>query len=218
MTTAVIGTGGLGSAIARQLGAGGETLRLSSPDKDSAQKLAAAIGPNATVAVDNNDALMGSESVILALRFPVVKSVIEEIADAVTNKVVVVPSNPVGVDAQGKVYRLLPDGQSSGEVVSGWLPAKSHLVMTFGTMTAENFTTHANRSPDPAVLFYVSNDDVSSSEAERLIRIAGFEPLRLGDVDQSTRLELNGDLHDVIVGLAEAQSLLDDHGRNHVQQ
>jgi predicted dinucleotide-binding enzyme len=30
MTTAVIGTGGIGSVIARQLASGGETLRLSS--------------------------------------------------------------------------------------------------------------------------------------------------------------------------------------------
>ena len=30
MTTAIIGTGGLGSVIARQLASGGETLRLSS--------------------------------------------------------------------------------------------------------------------------------------------------------------------------------------------
>jgi hypothetical protein len=42
MTTAIIGTGGIGSAIARQLAAGGETLQLSSADKESARKLAAA--------------------------------------------------------------------------------------------------------------------------------------------------------------------------------
>ena len=35
MTTAIIGTGGIGSAIARQLAAGGETLQLSSADKES---------------------------------------------------------------------------------------------------------------------------------------------------------------------------------------
>jgi lactate dehydrogenase-like 2-hydroxyacid dehydrogenase len=33
MTTAIIGTGGIGSAIARQLAAGGEALQLSSADK-----------------------------------------------------------------------------------------------------------------------------------------------------------------------------------------
>ena len=50
MTTAIIGTGGIGSAIARQLAAGGEALQLSSADKQSARKLAAAIGGTAVVA------------------------------------------------------------------------------------------------------------------------------------------------------------------------
>jgi 8-hydroxy-5-deazaflavin:NADPH oxidoreductase len=56
MTTAIIGTGGLGSVIARQLASGGETLRLSSADTKSARTLAAEIGPAAVVAVDNRDA------------------------------------------------------------------------------------------------------------------------------------------------------------------
>ena len=50
MTTAIIGTGGLGSVIARQLAAGGETLRLSSADKESARTLAAQIGRGAVAA------------------------------------------------------------------------------------------------------------------------------------------------------------------------
>jgi 8-hydroxy-5-deazaflavin:NADPH oxidoreductase len=37
VTTAIIGTGGIGSAIARHLASGGETVRLSSADKASAQ-------------------------------------------------------------------------------------------------------------------------------------------------------------------------------------
>jgi 3-hydroxyisobutyrate dehydrogenase-like beta-hydroxyacid dehydrogenase len=44
MTTAVIGTGGLGSVTARELAAGGETLWLSSADKASARTLAAETG------------------------------------------------------------------------------------------------------------------------------------------------------------------------------
>jgi 8-hydroxy-5-deazaflavin:NADPH oxidoreductase len=42
MTTAIIGTGGIGSAIARQLASGGETLRLSSADHESARALTGA--------------------------------------------------------------------------------------------------------------------------------------------------------------------------------
>ena len=121
MATAVIGTGGIGSAIARLLASGGETVRLSSADKESARQLAAKIGPAAVASPDNRDALRGADAVVLALRFPVLEGVIDEIAVALNGKVVVVPSNPVGLDAQGKVSRLLPEGQSSGEVVAGWL-------------------------------------------------------------------------------------------------
>ena len=96
MTTAIIGTGGIGSVIARQLASGGETLRLSSADNESARTLAAEIGRAAVVAVDNRDALQGADAVVLALRFTVLKGVIDEIADSLTDKLVVVPSNPVG--------------------------------------------------------------------------------------------------------------------------
>jgi len=123
MTTAIIGTGGIGSAIARQLASGGEALQLSSSDKESARKLAAAIGAAAVVAVDNRSALQGVNAVVLALRYSVLKDVIDEIADVLGDRSLLVPSNPVGLDAQGKVVRLLPEGQSSGEVLTGWLPA-----------------------------------------------------------------------------------------------
>jgi predicted dinucleotide-binding enzyme len=209
MTTAVIGTGGLGSVIARVLASGGETLRLSSADSESARVLAAKIGRDAVAAADNHDALRGASAVVLALRFTVLESVIDEIADALTGQVVVVPSNPVGLDAQGNVRRLLPEGQSSGEVVSGWLPAGARLAMAFGSMSAGLFESSSNRSPEPAALFYATDDNRAGEEVERLIRTAGFEPVKAGGTEQSGRLEVGGDLHDLVVGPAEARSLID---------
>jgi 8-hydroxy-5-deazaflavin:NADPH oxidoreductase len=208
MTTAVIGTGGIGSVIARELASGGETLRLSSADHKSARMLAAEIGQAAVVAVDNHDALRGADAVVLALRFTVLKAVIDEIADALTGQLVVVPSNPVGIDAQGNVSRLLPKGQSSGEVVAGWLPADARLAMAFGTMSADLFESSSHRSPEPAVLFYATDDDRAGDEVERLIRTAGFEPVKAGGIEQSSRLEVGGDLHDLVIGPAEARSLI----------
>ncbi len=207
MTTAIIGTGGIGSVIARDLASGGETLRLSSADTASARTLASEIGRAAVVAADNRDALQSADAVVLALRFAVLKGVLNEIADSLNDKVVVVPSNPVGLDAEGDVSRLLPKGQSSGEVVAGWLPAGAHLVMAFGSMSAELFESSSHRSPERAVLFYATDDDRASEEVERLIRTAGFEPVKVGGIEQSGRLEVGGDLHDLVVGLAEARSL-----------
>ncbi len=208
MTTAVIGTGGVGSVIARSLASGGETLRLSSADNESARTLAAQIGRAAVAAADNRDALRGADAVVLALRFTVLEGVIDEIAGPLTGKLVVVPSNPLTTDAQGNLSRLLPEGDSSGEVVAGWLPARARLAMAFGTLSADLFKSSSNRSPEPAVLFYATDDDRAGEEVERLIRRAGFEPVKAGGIEQSGRLEVGGDLHDLVVGPAEARSLI----------
>jgi len=209
MTTAIIGTGGLGSAIARQLASGGEALRLSNADKESARRLAAEIGrPAVVVASDNRDALQGATAVVLALRFTALQSVIDEVAESLADKVVVVPSNPLSTDAHGNVARLLPEGQSSGEVVAGWLPPGARLAMAFGSMSADLFESASNRSPEPAALFYAADDDRAVEEVERLIRTAGFEPVNIGGIEQSGRLEVGGDLHDLVVGPAQASSLV----------
>jgi len=208
VTTAIIGTGGIGSVIARQLASGGETLRLSSADNQAARTLAAEIGRSAVAAVDNRDALQGADAVVLALRFTVLKGVIDEIAGSLTDKLVVVPSNPLTTDAQGSVSRLLPKGQPSGTVVAGWLPPGVRLTMAFGTMSAGLFESASNRLPEPAVLFYATDDDRAGEEVERLIRTAGFEPVKVGGIEQSGRLEVGGDLHDLVVGPAKARSLI----------
>src|ERR1700758_5133802 len=208
MITAIIGTGGLGSVIARRLAAGGETMRLSSADNKSARTLAAGIGRAAVVAADNRDALQGADAVILALRFTVLKGVIDEVAGPLAGKLVVVPSNPVTTDAHGNVVRVLPEGQSSGKVVAGWLPPGARLAMAFGPLSASLFVSASNRSPEPSVLFYVTDGDRAGEEVERLIRTAGFEPVKAGGLGQSGRLEVGGDLHDLVVGLAQARSLI----------
>jgi 8-hydroxy-5-deazaflavin:NADPH oxidoreductase len=61
----------------------------------------------------------------------------------------------------------------------------------------------SNRSPEPAVLFYATGDDRAGEEVERLVRTAGFEPAKIGWIEQSGRLEVDGDLHDRVVGPAE---------------
>jgi predicted dinucleotide-binding enzyme len=58
------------------------------------------------------------------------------------------------------------------------------------------------------VLFYATDDDHAGEEVERLIRTAGFEPVKVGGVEQSGRLEVGGDLHDLVVGPAAARSVV----------
>ncbi|HTP18375.1 MAG TPA: NAD(P)-binding domain-containing protein [Solirubrobacteraceae bacterium] len=53
--------------------------------------MAAGIGRGAIVAADNRDALQGTDAIVLALRFAVLEGVIQEIADLLIDRLVVVP-------------------------------------------------------------------------------------------------------------------------------
>ena len=92
--------------------------------------------------------------------------------------------------------------------MAGWLPAGARLAMAFGTLSADLLVSASNRSPEPAVLFYVTDDDRAGEDVERLIRTAGFEPVKAGGIEQSSRLEVGGDLHNLVVGPDEARSLI----------
>jgi hypothetical protein len=119
--------------------------------------------------------LQGAYAVVLALRFTVLKGVIDEIAGLLTGKLI-----------------CCRKGNPLGQVVAGWLPAGARSAMPFGTLSADLFESAGNRSPEPAVLFYATDDERAGEEVERLIRTAGFEPVKAGGIEQSGRFEVGG--------------------------
>jgi predicted dinucleotide-binding enzyme len=195
MTTAIIGTGQIGSAVARLLAAGGETVRLSSANAESAKDVAARIGTRATAWTTNRDAVEGADTVVLALWLDAIRAVIDDLADLLPGKLVIETSNPIAISAQGDVTRTLPEGQSSGQLVAEWLPAGVLFAKAFGTVGVELLESSARRQPDLAVLFYATDDAAAGTKVENLIRIAGFEPVRAGGISSSGRIEMGGDLH-----------------------
>ena len=136
MTTAIIGVGNIGGTVARELASGAEPVLLSATRSDEVQKLAAEIGTPATASLDNRDAVQRADAVILALWLGPMKAVIDEVADLLPGKLVIDPSNPIAIAADGTVSRTLPDGQSAGEVVASWLPQGTRYAKAFGTLSA----------------------------------------------------------------------------------
>ena len=115
---------------------------------------------------------------MLAVWLDQTKELVPAQTSLLENKVVVDPSNPIGFDENGQMIRTLPEGQSSGSVVAGLLPASAHYVKAFGTLGADQLATSANHEPR-VVLFYATDDDAAEAAARRLIRAAGFEPLKV---------------------------------------
>ena len=194
MTTAIVGVGNIGSAVARHLVAGGESVVLAARDESRAQGLAGELGPLAGAA-SVEDALSGADTVVFAVWLDSMRELIPAYAHVLKDKVVIDPSNPIGFDASGQMTRTLPDGQSAGSVVASLLPTGAHYVKAFGTLGADALAASSRRDP-LAVLFYATDDGRAEETAERLIRTAGFAPWKAGGVAAAGRIEAPlGDLH-----------------------
>jgi 8-hydroxy-5-deazaflavin:NADPH oxidoreductase len=200
MTTAVIGVGNIGGAVARNLVAGGEHVVLAAQEESNAAALAAELGPLARAA-SVDDAIADGDAVILAVWLDTIKQLVPQHARLLEGKVVVDPSNPISFDESGQPIRTLPTGQSAGSVVAALLPAGTHYVKAFGTLAAAALAAGADRGPRRAVLFYATDDDTAATTIERLVRAAGFDPLKAGGVADAGRIEApGGDLHQFGLG------------------
>jgi 8-hydroxy-5-deazaflavin:NADPH oxidoreductase len=211
MSTAVIGTGNIGSALAEHLVAGGEPVVLAASEPPDA--LAKQIGHLASAA-SVSEAIKAADVVIFAVWLEITKNLINQNLPALDGKVVVDTSNPVAADAKGEFHRTLPDGVSSGSVVASLVPKSAHFVKAFGTLSAGSLKDAANRTPKRAVLFYATDDARAQTVIERLISAAGFDPVKAGGVDAAIRIEMYGDLHQYggfngkLVDQAEARAAL----------
>ena len=76
------------------------------------------------------------------------------------------------------------------------MPAGARLVKAFGTLSAPTLSAAARREPERAVLFYAADDAAAGDLVADLIRVSGYEPVRVGGLDQSIRIEMLGDLHE----------------------
>lgn len=190
-----IGIGNIGGALARDLVRGGEPVVLAARDEAKAATLAQELGDLARAALVE-EAIAEADAIVFAVWLDTIKELIAKDADLLEGKVVVDPSNPIGIDEIGEVMRTLPDDQSAGSVVAAMLPTGAHYVKAFGTLGADSLASAANREPRRAVLFYATDDDAAAAAVERLSSGAGFDPLKLGGVADAGRIEVpGGDLH-----------------------
>ena len=194
-TVAVIGTGNIGSRLAANFAAGGQDFLLAGRDLETARKVAADLGSHAEV-VSIDEAVERADVLVFAVWLDIFKQLIAQYGERLAGKVIVDPSNPVGPDGAGGYHKVIGDQESSGEILAGLLPAGARLVKAFGTLSAGTLSAAARREPGRAVQFYAADDAAAGDLVAELIRAGGYEPVRVGSLDQSIRIEMFGDLHE----------------------
>jgi predicted dinucleotide-binding enzyme len=89
-TTAIVGVGNIGSALARHLVRGGEAVVLAAKDGSQAEALADELGPLARAA-SVEDAVAGADAVVFALWLDTIKELLPRLAGLLEDKVVIAP-------------------------------------------------------------------------------------------------------------------------------
>jgi 8-hydroxy-5-deazaflavin:NADPH oxidoreductase len=194
-TVAIIGTGNIGSRLAANFAAGGQDFLLAGRDQEAAGKLAADLGGHAEV-VTVGEAIDRADVLVFAVWLDAFRQLIDQYGERLAGKVIVDPSNPVGPDGTGGYRKVIGEQESSGQILARLLPPGARLVKAFGTLSAPSLAAAARQEPERAVQFYAADDTAAGDLVAELIRTGGYEPVRVGGLDQSIRIEMYGDLHE----------------------
>jgi len=194
-TVAIIGIGNIGTRLAANFAAGGQDFLLAGRDQEAARKFASDLDGHAE-AVSVDEAVEQADALVLAVWFDVFKQLIAQYDERLAGKVIIDPTNPVAPDGKGGFQKIIGEQESSGQILADLLPTGARLVKAFGTLSAPTLSAAARREPERAVLFYAADDAAAGDLVTDLIRASGYEPVGVGGLDQSIRLEVFGDLHE----------------------
>jgi predicted dinucleotide-binding enzyme len=192
---AVIGLGNIGQAVAVNLSKSNRSFIAADRNVEKAKALTAKWGTSAKP-VDIASAVKSADIVILSIPFLAIASFMKEYASDLEGKIIVDPSNPIAPDENGGFIKIIDEKESAGEINATALPKNAKLAKALGTLGAASLTSSAYQMPEKAVLFYGTDDTEINETIEQLITDIGFDAVRVGDLNQSLRMEVFGDLHE----------------------
>lgn len=184
MRIAIIGTGNVGSAIARGLKGKGHSVSLGARDPGSAEARQLAQASNASVAAPR-DAAAVADIVILALPWAASEAAVKALGD-LSGKIVIDCMNPLGM-VEGTLGLTVGHSSSGGEIVQGWLPS-ARVVKTLNQVGAEIMADNSDLPLRP-VMFMAGNDIAAKTHVAALLADLGFDALDAGDITKARILE-----------------------------
>lgn len=185
MNIAFIGYGNVGLPLADHLQRLGHSVTLAARDSNSDAVRKAQTRNAALKALPLEQAVREAEIVFLATPFTADAQIVPPLADALTGKVLIDCTNPVGA---GLSHGL--NNEQSGSQALQALAPKARVVKAFTIYGFENFenSSYPGYGVKPA-MFFCGDDAAAKSTASTLIGQLGWEPLDVGGLEQALHLE-----------------------------
>lgn len=185
-TLAIIGSGNIGSAVARlAVAAGMNVVIANSRGPESLADLIAELGPLARAAEVDEAARVG-DAVVLSIPLPAVQG----LADGVLGGKIVLDTSNYYPSRDGRIAELDAGDVTASELVRGWL-GEARYVKAFNNILAHHIPllARAQGSADRSALPIASDDAEAKLEAARIIDELGFDTVDAGSIADSWRFE-----------------------------
>lgn len=181
----IIGTGKIGSALAKHWARAGHELVISSRHPEELKKLAAQLGPKVRVGTPREAAVFG-EVILVSIPYGAMPALGKELGGELKGKVVLDTGNPY----PGRDGPMAEDARKRGTGVTSpeFLP-NTRLVRAFNAINASDLDSLGNR-PGGKVAIPLASDDAGALRiAARLVRDAGFDPVVVGGMARAREFD-----------------------------
>lgn len=179
MTYAIIGTGNVGTALARLFSrAGIEVSIANTRGPETIQPLVKELGT--TVTARTLEDALEADIVFLAIPFVAVEK-FARIRKDWSGKIVIDATNAYGVSPEVLAGRL------SSDIVAKAVPGAA-VVKAFNQLPAGVLSRDPSQDGGRRVVFVASNDEKASATVKALAQQIGFSPILVGRIDEGGRL------------------------------
>lgn len=185
MNIGIIGSGRIGSGLAKHWVASGHRIMFGSRHPDKAQEVADSLGSGTQVG-SVADAAQFGEVVVLAVPWTAAEDALQS-AGSLAGKTLIETTNPIGRGPDGMAMVLPPD-TSAAEEIARMAPG-AHVVKVFNTTYAQLVHNGGQFGDQRANVFLCGDDDGAKETVKRLAEAVGFEPIDIGPLRMARFLE-----------------------------
>ncbi|HEV7609681.1 MAG TPA: NADPH-dependent F420 reductase [Steroidobacteraceae bacterium] len=195
----IIGTGDIGSALARHWAAAGHQLLISSRHPEQLQALARELGPNVKAGTPREAAAFG-EVVMLAVPYGATPQVGRDYSTELKGKVVLDAGNPY--PSRDGDMAVRDRARGTGVASAEYLPG-TRLVRAFNAINAGPLANDAFNEPERLGIPLAADDPAAMKIAEQLVNDAGFDPVPVGNLSRAREFDYGTPVY--VRGMTAAQ-------------
>lgn len=200
----IIGTGNIGSPLARLWVEAGHEVMISSRNPERLQPLAEELGARAWVGTPCEAAAFG-EVILLAVPYAATPQIGRDCATELAGKVVLDAGNPrPGRDGPMAVEAV---EMGAGLASQQFLPGV-RLVRAFNAIAAYNLRSQAHRDGEKLAIPLAADDQAALEVAVRLVTDAGFDPVVVGPLASAKSFDFNSGVSARMPTARELRALL----------